>query len=403
MMTFKISKRGFVIYLSFFIITLSESIFIKYKGYVDVLEYVGYGILLTTMSISFFKNKNPHEFKNLTLFIITLLLASIGLWQQNISFNRLFILQFTVLAICLVSICSTNYLYSIKMVRGGAYAVLAGIAISSFLGLIGGYGIVDTISNNLGILGIPIGLNGGIVYKNYYAADLIIIYACLDIYRKFIGKVKADRLTQRLCIVLIFLSNSRGGIILLLIYLLCSNYSKIYKLSSKYRKIITYLFIVIGLFACYWIFNNVILQFSTYAYRFRGLINYLNYYEADSFHLIFGNAESFYDKNQNYVMAVRSTVGFDGSLEMAWLNILIKSGILGIISYIIIFVRMFWLQQKVKNKVISVGILAILITLLGSSLVEAYIQSIHCIYAVMSYLVINSLYGIDYKIQKGKI
>ena len=102
-------------------------------------------------------------------------------------------------------------------------------------------------------------------------------------------------------------------------------------------------------------------------------------------------------------MAVRSTVGFDGSLEMAWLNILIKSGILGIISYIIIFVRMFWLQQKVKNKVISVGILAILITLLGSSLVEAYIQSIHCIYAVMSYLVINSLYGIDYKIQKGKI
>ena len=401
-MTIKISKRGFWIYLSFFIITLSESRLIRDKGYIDILEYAGYGILLTTIFISFVKNRSTYKSKDITIFIITLLLASVGLWQQNISFNRLFILQFTVLAICIVAIFSTNYLFSIQTVRGGAYAILMGIATSSLLGVISGSGIVDVIVGGLGILGIPIGFNGGIVFKNYYAADLLIIYACLDIYSKFVDNKKADRITKGLCILLIFLSNSRGGIILLLIYLLSSNYSKIYSLPPKYRKMIAYFLIAVGAIVCYWIFNNVILQFSTYAYRFRGLINYLNYYESDQFHLIFGNAESFYDKGQNYVMAVRSTTGFDGSLEMAWLNVLIKSGILGIISYIIIFVRMFLLRRRVKSKVVSVGILAILITLLGSSLVEAYIQSIHCIYAVMSYLVINSLYGIDYKIQKGE-
>ena len=94
-------------------------------------------------------------------------------------------------------------------------------------------------------------------------------------------------------------------------------------------------------------------------------------------------------------MAVRSTTGYDGSLEMAWLNILIKSGLLGVLAYAFIFIRMFKLAVKANDKVISVGIMAITITLLASSLVEAYIQSIHCIYGMMSYMAVNGLYGCD--------
>ena len=123
--------------------------------------------------------------------------------------------------------------------------------------------------------------------------------------------------------------------------------------------------IIIGLVTVN-IFNNIILRFSTYAYRFRGLLNYLNYYNGDSFHMILGNAESFYDKSNSYVMAVRSTTGYDGSLEMAWLNILIKSGLLGVLAYAFIFIRMFKLAVKANDKVISVGIMANFIGLIVS-------------------------------------
>ena len=340
---------------------------------------------------------NKYTWIYISLFIIILILSSIGLWFQNITKFRLFILEFTVVAISMISVLSVNCMCSLDIIRGGTYAILIGIITSSLLGIIGGDGIIDNIKAGEGILGISLGLNGGMVFKNYYSADLLVIYISLYIYGKYIKQKSIDKLTKILCLILCVLSNSRGGLLLFAIFVISTNYSIIYSISKKYRKFIVLLAIIIIGLVTVNIFNNIILGFSTYAYRFRGLLNYLNYYNGDSFHMIFGNAESFYDKSNSYVMAVRSTTGYDGSLEMAWLNILIKSGLLGVLAYAFIFIRMFKLAVKANDKVISVGIMAITITLLASSLVEAYIQSIHCIYGMMSYMAVNGLYGCDLK------
>lgn len=399
-MKVKLNKYTWI-YISIFIITLSESIFINNRGLDNLFEYIGYGILLIYIIFSFFKKDNYVDKKgNFIFFIVILILSSIGLWFQDITKFRLFILEFTILAISIISVLSVNCMCSLDIIRGSAYAILIGIITASLLGIIGGDGIIDNIKAGEGILGISLGLNGGIVFKNYYSADLIIIYISIYIYGKYIKQKSIDKLIKILCLVLCILSNSRGGLALFAIFIISTNYSIIYSISKKYRKFIALLAIVIVGLITINVFNNIILGFSTYAYRFRGLLNYLNYYNGDSFHMIFGNAESFYDKSSSYVMAVRSTTGYDGSLEMSWLNILIKSGLLGVLAYVLIFIRMFKFAIKSSNKIISVGIMAITITLLASSLVEAYIQSIHCIYGIMSYMVINGLYGCDLKLKK---
>ena len=395
-MKMQINKYSLLINISILIITLSESLFFQNRGLGGGLEYVGYALLLSEILISFIKKKkNLDKKKDILLFLVVFLFSGIGLWFQNISVGRFWILQFTVVAIAIISILSTNYMTSPKIIRGAAYAIFEGIFIATVLGMVSGDGIWDQINAGDGIFGIQLGLNCGMVFKNYFSADLTIIYICLSIYKLI------DKVVQIFCVLLCVLSNSRGSLLLLVIYWIALNYSIIFKVAKKYRKILISIIIIIGLSLFVRLYNDIVSGFSTYAYRFRGLENSLNYYTKDVFHMFLGNAESFYDKDVSYVMAVRRTTGFDGSLEMAWLNILIKSGLLGIIAYLIIFFRLFIMANKSKNHQLTTCMVALILTYLASSLVEAYIQSIHCIFGVMCYLVINGLYGYSKRQQGG--
>ena len=57
------------IYISLFIITLSESIFVNNRGLDNLFEYIGYGILLIYIIFSFFKKDNyVNKKKNFMIF-----------------------------------------------------------------------------------------------------------------------------------------------------------------------------------------------------------------------------------------------------------------------------------------------------------------------------------------------
>ena len=59
------------IYISLFIITLSESIFVNNRGLDNLFEYIGYGILLIYIIFSFFKKDNyVNKKKNFMIFIV---------------------------------------------------------------------------------------------------------------------------------------------------------------------------------------------------------------------------------------------------------------------------------------------------------------------------------------------
>lgn len=397
-MKIRINEHAVLIYITIVIITLSESVFFNNRGLNNTLEYLGYFLLLSSILLSFIKESNNlNKKRDACSFLLVLILSGIGLWFQNVSITRFFVLQFTIFAIAIISVLSSNYMSSLRIIRGSAYALLVGIALAILLGLVSGDGIWDQINTGAGIFGIPLGFNGGMVFKNYFSADILIIYICLSIYERCEEYKSVDKVVQFFCAFFCVLSNSRGGLVLLAIYCIALNYSIVFRIKKKYIKIFILCVMIIGFALFVKFYNNILDSFGTYAYRFRGLINYLNYYEGDGFHMFFGNAESFYDKDVSYVMAVRSTTGFDGSLEMSWLNILIKSGLLGIAAYVIIFFRLFKIAVRATNQKISTCMIALTLTCLVSSLVEAYIQSIHCVFGVMCYLIINGLYGYDRK------
>ena len=182
---------------------------------------------------------------------------------------------------------------------------------------------------------------------------------------------------------------------MLLVFMVATNTDKLKRVKKSQRNIILVAvsFIAIGL--GYTIFQEYALKTTTYMYRFNGWLNYLAYYEDDAFHMIFGNAENVYDQNTSYVLTVRSITGWNGSLEFAWLDVLIKNGILGIIGFAIVFIRYFRGAAKEKtwvNKGIIYGYLSVL---LASSLVETYIQSVHSVYGLYSYLILSGFITID--------
>lgn len=396
-------KKSSLIYLSILIITFSESIITKKWEINNLLEIIGFFFLLSGIFVSY-KNlpNNKIKRKLLYLYICTLLLLSIGFIWQDISVVRALTLIAITVALATISCLSFGYITNEYVIRSASYAVFVGILMSAILGALFGVGIIDVIVGGYGIFGIPIGLNGGVVYKNYFAADMLMVFIGLYVFGKYQRLSGVDRLVMFIAFLSIMLANSRGGIILFFVFILSTNYKYIMKLKKNQRVVFLIFSLTIVSFLVYEFYKNIILGFSTYAYRYRGMLNYINYYSDDWFHLLLGNSESFYDKSVSYVMMVRSTTGYNGSLEISWLNIIIKNGILGVIAYVMIFAMFLKMAKNVRNKETSSLIIAIAITLLASSLVEAYIQSVHCIFAVLGYLIINALYFMGVN-QKEKI
>ncbi len=380
----------FLLKLAIFIIILSESVFFINYGLDDTFELIGYSILLICIIYSFFKHEKKKT-KLLFSFLVFLLLTSVGFLIQDLTLKRKVILLFTTFTIAVVTHLSNHTIENDSTIKELSYTIFYSIIIASVLAIFSGIGIKDPVdSTSGGIIPISFGLNFGIHYKNYFAADMIAVFIGIYNYYKYHQKNKKDTLFLLIVSFMIIMSNSKGGILLFVIVLLAFKFDMLEKLNKYKRQFYIVLLFVIGLITSIYIYNNVILNISTYAYRYRGLINFLDYFSKDKYHLMYGISSLVYDKNLSYVMTVRSMTGFDGSLEMAWLNILIKSGIVGVVGYFILFAKYVVRTIKEKDFKYKTKQIVIIVVLLFSSLVEAYIQSVHCIFAIFLYLLFNS-------------
>ncbi|MCI9437685.1 MAG: hypothetical protein HFH85_11035 [Lachnospiraceae bacterium] len=386
-------NKNNAVFLSIFVVTLSESLFIINRGLGGFFEYIGYGILLLSVLAEFCKKTNHKEFRRkVIVFILLSLLMSCGFLIQDLTIRRKFVLSFTVFAICIVSTLSEKYLNSFRLIRRASYAILYAVLAATILGTVGGEKI---IGDSEGLFGFTFAFCGGIKFKNYFAADMLAVFMGIYFSYRYGEKRKIDKYLLYLSSFLIIISNSRGGWILFITFLIATRYSIIRKIKKGQRKLLIIVAGVIGIGIFIYFFRNIAYKSGTYMYRVRGLANYIQYYQNDIFHLFFGNAETVYDKTNTYVMTVRSIVGWDGSLEMAVLNILIKSGILGVIAYIIIYLRIGKNIITTNDWACKTGMVAVTVTMLISSLVEAYIQSVHCIFAIYGYMVISGLYDLS--------
>ena len=97
----------------------------------------------------------------------------------------------------------------------------------------------------------------------------------------------------------------------------------------------------------------------------------------------------------SYVYKIRSVVGWDGSLELSVLNILIKNGIIGLVAYIYIIFYACKNAGRINNWSVKSIYIAYLYTFILSGFVESYWSNIHVVYCAFSYIFVTGVVDIS--------
>lgn len=389
-MDMKINKRSIILFMSFFCLTMGESIVFVKTGINGFFEYTGYLILLVAIYYNYIKyerNKNK-----IIYFLLILFLFNIGIIMQpslDIIIKLRLILSMFILAS--FAIITEGYIKTFKHIAVASYGIFVGIMVSIIIAIIFGGTLIDASSEGL------IGTNaftGGLDNKNFFSGATLGVFSGIYLYNRFYKKSRLNIIIMLFSILMLIVSNSRGGYILFIIFFVISNFNVIKKIKKNQRKMLIALFFVLIFFVAIYFYNIVVVNSSNYMYRVNGLLNLIEYYTDNYFLIFFGASNiAFIDNAQSYNENVRSVLGWDGTTELVLLNIFIKNGLMGFIGYIIIFIRVIKVAINAKKWEYKISILAVVIMLLISSLVETYMVNLHLVFGVFCYITIAGLCG----------
>ncbi len=396
------SSKAKIIFLTFILLTLGNSKFLINVGINSYVELIGY--ILLAIEIWFYALKEMPKKGLLSLFKIfsvLLILFSIGICLQPLKLFIKLRLLFTMFMMATITVPSKKYLNSLNGVRMASYGVLIGIFGAILLSIIGNVPLSEISHEGF----LNFGFNGGLQYKNYYAATLLASFMGIYTYHKYEKKNRLDTLIMILQVMLLLLSSSRGGYLLFILFFILINFDWIVQLYhridknsfvTKHKWQLIVFVIVLFIVGCFGA-SKLICNSATYMYRVRGVQNYISFYKNDWFHLLFGNAQmAFGNPDIPYVTAIRIAInGFDGSYEMGFINVLVKNGIIGILGYIWVYIMIIQSTKKMRENKYKIPVIAVLTVLLFSSLVESYVCSLHGIFGVYCYLFMLGICGID--------
>lgn len=389
----KINKNNLYLFITIFILTFSHCVAYVGTTKESLLENLGYVLLLGGILYSYYRSSLSYRIKNTFIMVVILVILMVpGIMLQNLPVKRKVTIIFTVLAIIIVSVMSEKFLSDFRKFRVMAYACLFGVIFSTLISVVHGVPVVRNTSEPM--FGMIYYFNGGIRDKNV-ATMMIAIFMSLYIYSREMKKTRdIDRFVMIVSLAVLFLANSRGAWIEFAVFLIVLNLKQIGRIIKAHRGIVVLVLVLILIPVIIYLYNEYIMKSATYLYRYRGLTNYLAMFREDKFHMIFGNAELAYGSGLDYATAVRSVTGWNGTIENAWLNILIKSGVLGIIAYVILFARAIVTACRCRILWYKTIYLAITATLLVSSFVAIYIQTIHGLFGIYCYLLMAYYSGL---------
>ena len=176
-----------------------------------------------------------------------------------------------------------------------------------------------------------------------------------------------------------------------MIWILLINFDKILKLRKNQKRIFVFFAGIIACLIGVYIYNNILINVYTYAYRMRGLSNLVDYLLQDLRNLFFGVSDIAYaNTGFSYTTNMRQFLGWQSSVEMSYVNILIKNGLIGYASYILIF-KDFLSGCKRCTAIDQSIVKSLVIVLLISGLTETYAVSIHYVVGPVMYCLIRGL------------
>lgn len=392
-MQLKSVLKFWIVGVIFFLYTVAGSEYLVEHGIAQYVEYVAQGALLLFILIAFLRMRS--NCKKLLYSALFLLLITLGLFVQGLNISILIRLIASLVLIALLMTAGGDAFQDERPALAAGWGICWGLLANLLLGLITGIDIVNEVAEK-GWFGI--GFNCGMHVKNFAAITAFAAFSSFVVY-SIINKWSAARkVAALLMVVVIYLSDSRTTQIAFGVFaVLCVYFFLFPRLrgtvsESAYRVIVATVTIVVIV--------AVILGFlflassSTYAYRYRGLTNYLNKYGQDPFHMIFGNANmAFGDPSVDYVEAVRADTGWDGTVELPLLSVLIKNGLIGLIGYMAVLACWVMRIKQMVPRVYRVCATLILLPLLICSVAENYIVNVHIVYMPLAFCVLWGLAG----------
>ena len=382
----KIAKKDVLPFLGFFLITIGNG---KYLGtkYGDLIEYMGIALLLL---LCYWPSKeNQVNIKEIIKVFFLTLLLSIGSFIKGTPTKACYMITMTSFALMSFALMSQSILSTNKKIKIAANAIFSGAVFSALIGLITGT-LGLTLGPDESIVGIL--YLSGFQVKNYCGGIWLLLFILNYIYYIRNGLLGyKERIILVIFLLLIVLSGSKGALALSLIWILLINFDEILKFRKDQQKLFVFFAGVIACVIGVYIYNNVLINVYSYAYRMRGLSNLWDYMVKDSKNLFFGISDIAYaDTGYDYTSNVRQFLGWKSSVEMAYVNVLIKNGLVGFISYVLI-IKSFLRDCKLCTVIDKTIIHSLIIILLISGLVETYAASIHYVVGPVIYCLIRGL------------
>lgn len=383
----KISVKDALFRLSVFLLIVGNGNYVS-SLFGDTVEYLGL-ILLILCELRASRLTNS-TLKKYLFCVLPITLMAIGpAVMLSSKGTQLSMLVTTVIvaffAICSGDVFSTDYKIKIAA-RTAVFACVANGIIGLATGTLGLYWAPGD-----SILGFKF-LNG-FSMKNYCGGVWLIILILFYVYYLRTGKDKTvkNKFNLVICFFIILLSGSKGAAALAILFYCLINYEKWIGIIKSQRKLATIILGGVAVIVGIYLYNNVFINITTYAYRMRGLTALIENFTADSRHMLFGLSNiAFGNTYFDYTTNMRNYFGWQASVEMAYVNILIKYGVLGVIAFFLIFKRLFSSLYKLHQSDRTIAF-ALISVLLLSGFIETYMVTIHYVVGPLLYCLLNGL------------
>lgn len=361
----KVHIRKFLIFISTFMITFAHT-----EGFSN-LKYLGLLLLLSLIIFHIFK-KGVIKSK-LFIFFFVLVLFSLSFLFQTLTLKQVLMAFLFYLTLCMLVFFG---LYILKKPSDYFWWGM-GMFVAIIVGFI--FDPIKIISQMQSLSRVRI--HGNYMHPNAFASVLFSTYTIFHVHKIIENNKKIPySCISALLIILIILSNSRGYILLTIIFIIVCNLYKI-KIFPRWVKPIVYVLICISSSYIIWYFWNYYVSLDgSYMSRINGILSM----NIDEKYMLFG-----------YGMVSSGEIDYsiieDGSMEIAWAKLFYKNGIIGI--GIFIFLLMYCFKKgiyKCKSKQ-QLCYIAIFLTFIIGSFVESNLVTIFNMNPIYTWTILSSL------------
>lgn len=377
--SFKIDS--IIIFLIFFLQTMSFVMTLNLNS----IKYISIFILNGLVIIKCLKNGiKKNEFRiYITLFIILLISCSF----QNTSFSG----KLTSITFYVTFLIWTLLSYKVINERRHILCIVSGIVVAIILGL--GLTFNQVILQLSSIYNPRSRLWGGFTHPNHLGG--IISSAIIGLYAyKFIGGVKEKNkkyyyFTLLLLVFLLYCTKSRTSWIVTIVAIIVMNIKSIATKKKAIRIILYILLIIISFFIAYFFLTEYALQDGA----FIGRLSIFSTMNVTLKTFFIGNGMV----NSSSLDRVNTN---GGAMEMAWVMLFYKNGIIGVLSFIIIILILLDRLKIVKNINQVWAFRGILIAFMIGTLGEAYMVNITNIPSLFNWVILCVLSSNKFIVEK---